>query len=294
MGHHANVEESVFVSCALAKLQLTYPQLTPCSLIPMKYLKISIITPSYNQGKFIERTIQSVLDQNYPNLEYIILDSLSTDNTPTILKKYSKKAKIIIKKDKGQSDAINKGMKIAKGEIIGYLNSDDTLEPGALYIINDFFTKNPRARCVTGICNNIDPRDRKIKTIINFIKNNIPIILRYKFSFLFINNFINQPSTFWHKKVIKKIGYFDQKLNFAMDYDYFLRIAQKYTINYIPYPLANFRLQPSQKSANYSAVFNEVYEISNRYNQSPTIKFLALISCKLSIFGYYLLKLLHL
>ena len=105
-------------------------------------MKISVITPSYNQAQFIERTILSVLNQNYPNLEYIIMDGGSTDNTVEILKKYSDKIIWKSEKDNGQSGAINKGLKMATGDIVTYLNSDDIYELGTFEKIAEFFQKN--------------------------------------------------------------------------------------------------------------------------------------------------------
>ena len=108
-----------------------------------KYKKISIVIPSYNQGEFIERTILSVLNQSYPNLELIIIDGKSSDKTITILKKYNQYISTWISEpDKGQSDAVNKGIKIAKGEIIGWINSDDIYINNCLYAINKYFQSN--------------------------------------------------------------------------------------------------------------------------------------------------------
>jgi len=131
-----------------------------------KLPKISIITPSFNQGQFIEETIQSVLNQKYPNLEYIVIDGGSTDNTLDILKKYEGKLKWISEKDKGQSDGINKGFKMATGDIIAWLNSDDYYLPGALHEVARFFIKNPEAQWVTG-----DYMEKKFKSILFGIKN---------------------------------------------------------------------------------------------------------------------------
>src|SRR5579872_1323282 len=121
-----------------------------------KYLKISIITPSFNQSNFIEQTILSVLNQNYPNLEYFIIDGGSSDNTLNILKKYDKHIKWISEKDKGQANAINKGLTMATGEIITYLNSDDTYENKSLFIINDYFLAHKSCKWLCGTYKIVD------------------------------------------------------------------------------------------------------------------------------------------
>src|ERR1035437_5829495 len=128
-----------------------------------KYPLVSIITPSYNQAQFLEKTILSVLSQNYPNIEYIIIDGGSTDNSADIIRKYENKISFwISEKDKGQSDAINKGWKRAKGKYCSYLNSDDELVPGAVSKIVEAFEKNQDAGVVYGDYTFIDENEKEI------------------------------------------------------------------------------------------------------------------------------------
>lgn len=180
--------------------------------------KISIITPSYNQGKFIEQTIQSVLSQNYPNLEYIIIDGGSTDNTLEIIKKYEDKiAYWVSEPDNGQADAINKGLERATGEIVNWLNSDDILLPNALNTIVEEFTNNPYASFIYGDTNQINENGEIIYTVkvVNFKKN----VLLYG-RILGV-----QPSIFFRKNVWKKLGFLDEKYKFCMDIEYWIRAA---------------------------------------------------------------------
>jgi glycosyltransferase involved in cell wall biosynthesis len=150
-------------------------------------MKISIITPSYNQAEFIERTIQSIFSQNYPDIEYIVMDGGSTDGTVKILKKYSDQIIWKSEKDNGQSDAINKGLKIATGEIVAYLNSDDTYEPGTLKKVADFFQKNPEKKWVYGKCKIINKKDQEIRKWITAYKN--LLLKNYSYSKLLSENF---------------------------------------------------------------------------------------------------------
>ena len=128
----------------------------------MKYTKVSIITPSYNQGQFIERTILSVLEQDYPNVEYIVMDGGSTDNTVEILKKYEDRLIWKSEPDKGMSDAINKGFRMATGEIIAWINSDDIYQPGAIEFVARYFAEHSEVDVIYGEGRIIDKFDRQI------------------------------------------------------------------------------------------------------------------------------------
>jgi glycosyltransferase involved in cell wall biosynthesis len=201
--------------------------------------KISIITPSYNQGCFIEETIKSVLDQKYPNLEYIVMDGGSTDETLSILKKYDKKLQWFSKKDKGQTDAINKGLKMAKGEIIAYLNSDDTYESGTLEKVAKIFKKNPNYKFIYGKGKHIDKNGKFIGDYHNDYVD---------LEALQPTCDICQPAAFWRKELSHTVGLFDTAHDYAMDYDYWIRTAKKYRMVYIHDYFANSRLHDETKT----------------------------------------------
>src|SRR5918996_5336836 len=129
-----------------------------------KYPRISIITPSFNQGNFIEETILSVLSQEYPDLEYLVMDGGSSDATLDVLKKYSGRITWFSEPDQGQTDAINKGLRRATGSVVGYLNADDLLLPGALNKVAQTFTADPQAWWVTGKCQIVDEENNEIRT----------------------------------------------------------------------------------------------------------------------------------
>ena len=233
--------------------------------------RISVITPSFNQGKFIERTIESVINQGYPNLEYIIVDGGSTDGTIDILKKYSDKLFWVSEKDKGQADAINKGIEMSNGEIIAYINSDDKYEKNAFKRVSDVFKKDASVMWVTGRCRIIGENDIEIRRMITAYKN--ILLSRYNYSLLLMMNPISQPATFWRRRVIEDIGMFNINEHLVMDYEYWLRIGQKYTLSVINEYLACFRIHKRSKteSAHFSN-YKQGLAVSKRYSNSKIIR----------------------
>ncbi len=206
------------------------------------YPKISIVTPSYNQGQFLEQAILSVLNQNYANLEYIIIDGGSTDNSIEIIKKYEGRlAYWISEPDNGQSDAINKGFKITTGEILAWLNSDDVYMPGALLTVRWYFLKHPRADVVYGNQLDIDQSGNVFRATRSLGFSKLGLLSRA--------GSIPQPAAFFRKHVLEKVGYLDTELQYCMDYDFFLRIAfNKCKIVHVPKALAKFRYHSTSKT----------------------------------------------
>jgi len=192
--------------------------------------KISIVTPSYNQGQFIEETIRSVLLQGYPNLEYIIIDGNSTDNSIEIIKKYQKYLTYFVTEaDGGPSDAISKGWNKATGEIVAYLNSDDAYTPGALACISQAFAQDAKS---IAICGNEFTIDKE-----GFIlsKSNIKVI---NYLTLLKCNWVSQPATFIYKSSLDSVGGMNQEVKYAFDLELLLRIARLCPIKCIPERLA--------------------------------------------------------
>ena len=228
-------------------------------------MKISVVTPSYNQGEFIERTISSVLSQQGDfQLEYIVMDGGSTDGTIDVLKKHEKDLIWSSEKDHGQSDAINKAFKRTTGEIIGWLNSDDLYEPGALQIVHDFFSRNPDAMWVYGKCRIIDENDTEIRRLITFYKN---LRLRYySYNMLLTENYISQMSVFFRREIFDQVGYLDVNDHMVMDYDYWLRIGKLYPAVFIDEYLADFRWHTASKSgSDYRRQLNDAYNTARRH-----------------------------
>lgn len=236
-------------------------------------MKISIVTPSYNQADYIGRTIDSVLAQqgNF-DLEYIVVDGQSTDGSLDIVRKRTARVagnpritcRILCEPDEGQSDAINKGLRMATGDVAAYLNSDDLYEPGALDAVARAFEANPEAAFITGYCRIVDENDREIRRWITRYKNYF--LRRASFKRLLVENFISQPATFWRRAIHDEIGYFDKNQFMVMDYDMWCRIASRHPIQVIPRFLAAFRWYATSKSgANYARQFRDQYRVACRY-----------------------------
>jgi glycosyltransferase involved in cell wall biosynthesis len=214
--------------------------------------KISIITPSFNQGQFIEQTIQSVINQNYPNLEYIIIDGGSTDNTLEIIKNYERYITYwISESDKGQSDAINKGLKITTGDIINWLNSDDYYEPNILFKVAKEF-ENSSVNVVSG-------RGRLFREneTIGFTKgvDVYPNNLAKTIGLLRMD----QPETFYRNTAIQKMGLLNLSLNYLMDRDWWLKYLLIYGVNGISCVndvFVNFRLHEDSKTVSQKEGFD--------------------------------------
>jgi len=224
-----------------------------------KFPSISIITVSFNQGQFIEDNIQSVIKQNYPNIEHIIIDAGSTDKTLEILKKYDKHLNWISEPDNGQSDGLNKGFKKATGEIIGWFNSDDRIPPGALHKVARFFTEHNDEIAVVGD-----------QAFIDVAGNQIKVVKSREYSYDYLLNYargITQNSTFFKREVFNKIGYLNESIHYAMDGDLFIRIASIKAIPYIPEILGEFRIQAEAKTAQGSYNFViDLIKIRRKYN----------------------------
>lgn len=208
---------------------------------------ISVVIPSFNMATFIEKTIQSIVNQDYPNVECIVMDGGSTDGTLDILKKYDNRISWISEKDEGQSDAINKGLQKATGDIFTYLNADDVYEPGCLQKVADHFQDNPAARWLYGKCAIIDENDIEIRRAITQYKYFWQ--KRYSYNWLLVLNFIAQPAVFWRRELTEEIGLFDVNEHLAMDYDYWLRAGARYQPGFIDDYLARFRLHSVSKSS---------------------------------------------
>jgi len=231
---------------------------TACWTTGNHYPLVSIVTPSYNQGRFLRYSIESVLNQSYPHIEYVVIDGGSSDESVEILKSYGNKFKWVSEPDEGQTDAINKGFRLIRGDIRAYLNSDDVLLPKSVERIVDYLNKNPEVDLVYGDAYYID-ENGKITGKYNTAE--------YSFSRLMQDCCICQPAAFWRTRIAKKVGLFDKSLNYVMDYDYWLRIDRiGGIIMHIPDMLACSRLYPETKTLSARReIYREIFKICQKH-----------------------------
>jgi len=209
----------------------------------------TLITPSYNQGKFLEETILSVLNQTYLNIEYLIIDGGSTDESVDIIRRYAPKLRYWVSEpDRGQAHAINKGLKLARGEFVGWLNADDTLYPDAVERVAAIFRRNS-VDVVYGTATRIDPDGKIIRTP----PRKLPYPV-FSLEDMIGECLVSQPGAFWRASWIEQVGFLDEELHFVMDYEYWMRLAlagaQFYRLE--GRPLANFRLFAGSKTVSAS------------------------------------------
>jgi len=203
---------------------------------------VSIVTPSFNQARFLERTIRSVLAQTDAEIEYLIVDGGSTDGSLEIIKKYAERlAWWVSEKDKGQTDAINKGFAHAHGDVLAWLNSDDTYEPNAVNEAMAFLQSHPEAGMVYGDANFIDEDDRNIGRFPAMQTDYTKLRRGYVH--------IPQQASFFRADLWRKVGPLDLSFYFAMDYDLWVRLAHVSPLVYLPGSVwANFRLHSDAKT----------------------------------------------
>jgi glycosyltransferase involved in cell wall biosynthesis len=264
--------------------------------IPPQYFaenlpKITIITPSFNQGQFIEQTIRSVLLQNYPNLEYIIIDGGSTDNTVEIIKKYSDFITYwVSEKDNGQSDAINKGLKMATGDVFNWLNSDDYYLPNALIKVGQIFHNNAEINVLCGHELVLLPDGLLTST------TNPPTTIKQTLEETMVIGNICQPPTFFKLNILKQLGELSNELHFCMDADLWLRYLSTFGLKNVEKTMGIlnvFRVHPQAKSSNkkriyYTDRFNLLMNLVN--NSANSLSFPKRFLKDNSIFTIYFSK----
>lgn len=231
---------------------------------------ISVVTPSYNQAQFIAQTVDSVRQQQYPHLEHLVIDGLSTDGTLDVLAGYGDDVVVTSEKDSGQTEAINKGLRKAQGDVICWLNSDDYLLPGALQAVGEFFAAHPEVTWVTGDGVIVDAEGRPIQKPVRTYKQ----VLR-KFPpavYLGLANSIVQPATFWRRSVHERIGYLDESLHYTMDYDWWMRLLSTGRPGKIDRALCGFRIHDASKSGSlYEQMLDEDYQTFRRHSSSRVL-----------------------
>ena|ERR1035437_10170287 len=205
-------------------------------------MKISIVTPVHNGEKYIRETIESIANQSYKHFEHIVIDALSTDNTLEIVKEYEH-IKYLSEKDNGQSDALNKGFKIAQGDILAWQNADDIYFPDAFETVINFFKENPDADIVYGYYQLIDSNSKWICDVYP-IKWNQWMFAHGRFC-------PPQPTVFWRRNVFEAVGQLNEKLHYCMDVDFYSRtIHEGFKFERIPKMMGKFRVHNQSKTQN--------------------------------------------
>jgi len=214
---------------------------------------VSIITPSYNQGRFIEDVILSIKSQDYPNIEHIIVDGNSTDNTLKILKKYegTYNMRWISEPDEGMYEAINKGLHKSQGEILAYLNTDDLYFPWSVKTIVKFFQQNQGIEMCYG-----DMINMNLETL----KNRLFFYPKFNVQFLIRKGFLGQPTVFIRRSVLNKVGFLDEKLKFVGDCEYWMRAGKQCKISKIDQVLAIERDHSATQRRRYFRYLQEELE----------------------------------
>src|SRR5690349_10062312 len=223
---------------------------------------VSIVTPSYNQAPFLEQTIQSVLEQDYPHIEYIVVDGGSTDNSVEVIQKYADRlAYWISEKDSGQAEAINKGFARANGEIVAWLNSDDYYLMHTISIVVRCFEQNPDVVMVYGDMFAVDGNDQKIN------------VLRYKqlsLEDLLCFQIIGQPSVFFRRSALETVGRLDPTFHFMLDHHLWIRLARLGRILHIPQVWSAARYHPQAKNRARAAEFGrEAFRVLDWAKKQP-------------------------
>lgn len=227
--------------------------------------RVSIVTPSFNQGSFLEETIRSVLLQGYPDLEYIVIDGGSTDQSVEIIRKYEPwLAYWVSEKDSGQAHAINKGFSHATGEICAYLNSDDVLCQNALSEVASFLDKRPEAALAYGDCQIIDELSKV---------NDRWLAPEFDLPELLFRCYIAQPATFWRKSRMSAAGDFNAGMHYAFDYEMWLRMAAAgQTFSHVPLLLAQHRKTEGTKTVSRPEAFTaEIVSSLETFFKSPAV-----------------------
>ena len=252
-------------------------------------MKLSIVTPSFNQGQYLGQTIASVLGSTRLPDEYFVIDGGSVDNSVEIIRAYEGKLSgWRSEKDRGQADAINKGLKMASGEILGWLNSDDIILPGAYEAVIEAFEQNPTAAMVYGNAYSIDENSQTIN-LQKFTPYTLPDLMSF--------NIICQPAVFFRRSALEKAGLLNESYHYLLDHHLWLRLAQHGEMIYLPQPLAAARYHPAAKNVAHASRFGvEAFRIIDWMQSDPNLANLYSLHEKQvksgahRLEGYYLLE----
>lgn len=225
---------------------------------------ISIITPSFNQVRYLEQTLISVLSQGYPGLEYLVVDGGSSDGSLEIIKRYASRLSWWVSEaDSGQSEAINKGLQRASGEVVAWLNSDDTYLPGSLHQAAEVFAAHPETGLVFADVLAVDEQGKTINRLC-YGEWGLPDLMAFRI--------IGQPSVFMRRSLLERSGLLDTGFHYLLDHQLWLRLAQLAGMTYLPVTLSAARFHPGSKNVSRAAEFSrEVYRILDWMKSQPAL-----------------------
>lgn len=217
--------------------------------------RITVITPSFNQAAFLERTILSVLNQNYPNLEYIIIDGGSTDGSVDIIRKYEERIAFwVSEQDKGQTHAINKGLKRATGDWVGWQNSDDIYFPGTFKQVAQVASRYPKAELIIGDINLIDELDKVIRDL-KYVRPTYGSLLAE-------GMVLANQAAFWRRELHARIGWLDESLHYGFDYEWFLRVLMETNRSlHVPQCFGALRYHDATKTSQNQPLFDDEFKV---------------------------------
>jgi glycosyltransferase involved in cell wall biosynthesis len=226
----------------------------------------AVVSPSYNTGAHVGAAVRSVLDQDWPHVDYLVMDGGSTDNTVEVLKSFGPRLKWVSQRDRGQADAINRGFAQTSGDVLGWVNSDDAYAPGALRAAAELLAANPDVAMVYGDADFIDAAGNRIGRCAHVE----PVFSRRRL--LHYSDFVVQPAAFFRRGAFDAVGGLDPSLNWAMDYDLWLKFAAaNYKVAYLPRVLAHYRwLGDSKSAAGGWARLKEVEVVAKRHGARRT------------------------
>ena len=222
---------------------------------------MSIVTPSLNQGRFIEAALQSVRAQDYPRIEHLVLDGGSSDDTLAILGCQGNRIRWVSKPDRGQTNALNHGFRMASGDIVSWLNADDVLLPGAVRVVVEAFQANPDVAMVYGNGELMDVAGRPLSSFRFTEPFDLDRLIE-------VSAFILQPAAFVRRDSLASVGYLDERLNWCMDWDLWIRIGQRYRVGFLRHTLARVRLHPESKTSRGGLPkIREMHEVIRRHSR---------------------------